>query len=181
MTADTPPHLRVVLSMREDFLPRLDEVADRIAQILDERCRLTPLSRQAATQALEEPAAVEDLALATHPFQIDGPTKLAILEFLGHRAPIRAGTSRTWIEPFQLQLICERIESAAAAKQKARSASEPVTVTVADIGGPTTTGCARDSLGPRRIPTTPTSMPAAPSPGGSTRGTRSTPSSSRGG
>src|SRR5215470_9617663 len=128
---DTPPPLRIVVSMREDFLPLLEEVADRIAQILDVRCRLLPLSREAATEAIDEPASVEDHGLATHPFEIDKSTKETILDFLTQRG----GRSTDAVEPFQLQLICQHIESAAALKQREATAGERVVVTLQDLGG----------------------------------------------
>lgn len=133
--SDAPPPVRVVISLREDFLACLDEVADRLPQILDERYRLTPLTRETAAKAIEGPADVEDLALATHPFQIDEPTKATILDFLAQRAAGGTGRAGNSVEPFQLQLICQHIESAAAEKQKGRGARERVTVTLADIGG----------------------------------------------
>ena len=131
LLGDTPPPLRIVISMREDFLPRLEEVADRIAQILDVRCRLLPLSREAATEAIDEPAGVEDHGLATHPFEIDKSTKETILDFLTQRG----GRSTDAVEPFQLQLICQHIESAAALKQREATAGERVVVTLQDLGG----------------------------------------------
>jgi hypothetical protein len=49
---DSPPVVKIVLSLREDFLAELEELSDRIPGILDERFRLLPLTRAAAALAL---------------------------------------------------------------------------------------------------------------------------------
>jgi conflict system STAND superfamily ATPase len=63
--SDSPPPIRLLVSLREDFLPYLEELADRIPEILHEVFRLQPLARASASQALEEPASIEDPSLAT--------------------------------------------------------------------------------------------------------------------
>jgi hypothetical protein len=49
--SDAAPAMRIVISLREEFLGMLEEVADRNPQILDHRFRLTPLSLPAAAEA----------------------------------------------------------------------------------------------------------------------------------
>ena len=67
---ETPPALRIVLSLREDYLGFLEEAADWIPQILDHRFRLTPLSIEAAVEALTGPAEVDDNMLQTTTLQL---------------------------------------------------------------------------------------------------------------
>lgn len=131
-----PPVVGVLISMREDFLARLDEMADRIPQIFGERFRLVPMNRNSAEAALEQPAAVEDDELATRPFRIEGAAKEAILDFLSRRAAGSMNRAENNVEPFQLQLICQHLEAAAQRKQGRGPAPEQVTVTLSDIGGP---------------------------------------------
>ena len=63
-----------------------------------------------------------------------GPTAVtAILDYLSHaRTPV-VGETRRYVEPFQLQLICRRMEQIADARQKASGAD--LTITMADLGG----------------------------------------------
>lgn len=114
----TPPTLKLVLSLREDFLAHLEELADRLPGVLDQRFRLLPLTPQAAALAIDEPASLQDPALATAPFVVDPAARDAIIEFLQRRNdadPRRLSASM--IEPFQLQLICQHIEDIVGAAQ----------------------------------------------------------------
>jgi hypothetical protein len=128
-----PPQLKILISLREDFLPYLEEFSDRIPEILDQRFRLQPLRRDAAARALEEPAKVEHPSLTTRPFELESPGKNEILNFLAHRAPSEIKKLPTDIEPFQLQLICQHIEEIAEIKQR-RGGQNCATVTVDEIG-----------------------------------------------
>ena len=58
-----PPAVRIVLSLREDYLGFLEEAAEHIPQILDARFRLAPLDLHAAEEAIVGPAAVSDPGL----------------------------------------------------------------------------------------------------------------------
>ena len=131
--SDTPPPLHVVLSLREDFLGLLEEASDRIPQILDHRFRLAPLDRDTAAEALECPAGVDDPNFATKPFRLEPKLVPAILDYLTKSASVgRVGANR-YIEPFHLQLICQRVERMVAEKQKV--SREKVTFTLDDLGG----------------------------------------------
>src|SRR5262245_15187874 len=109
---DTPPALRIVLSLREDFLGLLEEAADRIPQILDHRFRLKPLSVEAAVEALTGPAKVDDDVLQTKPFAYAPETVTTIIAHLSRRSGrvitfqhAEGGQQTTYtigdIEPFQ--------------------------------------------------------------------------------
>jgi hypothetical protein len=130
---DSPPKLKILISLREDFLPYLEELADRIPEILDERFRLLPLARDAASRALEEPARIEDPSLATRPFALQSQGRDLILDFLAWRAPSSINKSSTDIEPFQLQLVCQRVEEIAKNKQQ-RKSENAIEVTLGEIG-----------------------------------------------
>ncbi len=115
--SDTPPPLHVVLSLREDFLGLLEEASDRIPQILDRRFRLAPLDRDTAAEAITRPAELNLPNLATKPFRLDPDVVPAILDYLNKSTYAGKGASR-YIEPFHLQLICQRMERVMADKQK---------------------------------------------------------------
>jgi Novel STAND NTPase 1 len=133
--SEHPPAVRIVLSLREDYLGFLEEAAEHIPQILDARFRLAPLDLQAAREAIVGPAAVSDPGLDTRPFTLDRASVSAILEYLSQRRTRAVGESRRYVEPFQLQLICRRIEQIAAARQQ--GAGSALTITMADLGGET--------------------------------------------
>ena len=132
--SEHPPPLRIVLSLREDCLGLLEDAAEHIPQILDARFRLAPLDLRAAKEAIVRPAAVTDPSLETAPFAVDPAAVHALLEYLSHaRTPV-AGQNRRYVEPFQLQLICRRMEQIADARQQA-SGPPTLTITMADLGG----------------------------------------------
>jgi hypothetical protein len=127
------PAVRIVLSLREDYLGFLEEAAEHIPQILDARFRLAPLDLHAAEEAIVGPAAVRDPGLETRPFALDRRAVSSILDYLSQRRTRTVGETRRYVEPFQLQLICRRIEQIAAARQAASGSD--LTITMADLGG----------------------------------------------
>ncbi len=131
--SDAPPALHVVLSLREEFLGMLDDAADRIPQIMDHRFRLTPLGRADAVQAMQGPAAVADPALALAPFTLDPAFVDQVLDHLGRQGGQIGEHGRGQVEPFHLQLICQRVEETMARRTAAGAAHRPFTM--ADFGG----------------------------------------------
>jgi hypothetical protein len=90
---DDSRELRFVLSMREDFLPRLEAYRDRLLQHYANSLRLEPLGRTAAELAIVEPA--RRVGLAYEPDLIE--SLLNDLEESG------------CISPPQLQIVCDRL------------------------------------------------------------------------
>jgi hypothetical protein len=132
MTA-SPPQVHVVLSLREDFLGILEEGAEHIPQILDHRFRLTPLTCETAAQAITCPTSIDDPGLSTKPFRLDPELVAVILNYLAKTAPGARGSNARTLEPFHLQLICQRVEKVVAVKQKLTN--NEVVVTFKDFGG----------------------------------------------
>jgi hypothetical protein len=130
--SDAPPRVKIVLSMREDFLAHVEELSDRIPQILDNRFRLLPLTRANAAQAIERPSTVVDPALATPPFRIGEDAKALILDFLQRRVGSSRSLGAAQIEPFQLQLICQYLEES---QQRRKDKSASQVLSAVDIGG----------------------------------------------
>ena len=131
--SESPPVVRIVLSLREDYLGFLEEAADHIPQILDHRFRLAPLTLDAASEAMTGPAAVDDPALETKPFSYDPEAVATILNYLSQRRTQAVAQTTHYVEPFQLQLICQRVERIVAQRQPQSPAH--LTLTLADIGG----------------------------------------------
>ncbi len=127
------PLIKVVLAIREDFLGNLEELGRKIPNILNTRFRLGPLSRDEARRAISEPARVLDEQIPTARFDYEPAAVEAILDFLAERH-LQGGVDTTpEIEPFQLQLICQHVESIVAARQAASGAVAPITYD--DLGG----------------------------------------------
>ncbi|HEV8689350.1 MAG TPA: hypothetical protein VGQ91_03565 [Ideonella sp.] len=132
--SETPPAMHIVLSLREDFLGILEDASDRIPQIMDHRFRLSPLGRAQACEAMTGPAAIEDPTLATPPFVLAPAFIDTVLDLLTAPAVAGPGAVRRAVEPFHLQLICQRVEQKVAAT-KGRRFEAGAPFTLADFGG----------------------------------------------
>jgi hypothetical protein len=79
------------------------------------------------------PARIEDDALQTKPFSYDPETVSTIINHLSWRSAQLTSYATRSIEPFQLQVICQRIERIAAERQQKTGSTLPLTMR--DIGG----------------------------------------------
>ena len=131
--SNAPPSVRVVLSLREDFLGILEEASDRIPQIMDHRFRLAPFTCETAEKAITGPAAIDDPDIATKPFRLEPEFVTSILDYLSKSTAGARGPGSRYVEPFHLQLICQRVEKIVAFKQKV--SSEEIVVSSKDLGG----------------------------------------------
>ena len=131
--SEGPPPIRVVLSLREDFLGLLEEASDHIPEILDHRYRLAPLSYEMASKAITGPAAIESGDISTRAFHLEPEVVTSILDYLTRTTAGVRGAAGRHVEPFHLQLICQRIERVAAFKQQQTSAE--IVLSFKDIGG----------------------------------------------
>lgn len=95
MLNDRSLNLRLVFIIREDFLGQLQSLEDHLPNLLDIRFRLEPLSREAAAQAIEEPA---------RPFNI--VWERSLVQTLLDELTAEDGQG---IAPPQLQIICDRL------------------------------------------------------------------------
>jgi hypothetical protein len=132
--SETPPAIRVALSLREDFLGMIEEASDRIPEIMDHRFRVTPLSYEMATKAITGPAAIEDRNIATKAFRLEPEFVTSILDYLTKSTAGAHGAAGRYVEPFHLQLICQRIEKVAAYRQQLSGGGE-VVLSFKDLGG----------------------------------------------
>lgn len=101
------PMVKVLISLREDYLGALEEFSAAIPGLFQERLRLGPMTEEAAREAITGPARVVAPGLSP-PFDFDpAALDLLIAELKG-----RSGV----IEPFQLQLLARHAETIAARK-----------------------------------------------------------------
>lgn len=107
---EAAPDVRIVISIREDYLAHLDELAEAIPGILRSRYRLVPLRRDQARIAIEEPARVESEEIRVPAFAYAPEAVDAIIGFLGRQGAGVRATAADEVEPFQLQLLCKHVE-----------------------------------------------------------------------
>ncbi|TXI18877.1 MAG: ATP-binding protein [Nitrosomonas sp.] len=103
--SEQPPNVNVIISVREDFVGALQELAAEIPGIFDDRVRLNPLSDTQAKQAICQPAACQSTETAqfiTPSFSYANDALAEIIRYLRGKSGV--------IEPFQLQLVCRDIE-----------------------------------------------------------------------
>ena len=128
---ETPPRIKVLLSIREDHLGQLEEFSEYLPGIMHSRFRLLPLVREQAARAITGPARLEDKEFGTLPFDFSGPALKEMLKML-------AGDEGE-VEPLLLQVLCTRIEQIVATRQKSArrvNGQEPkVMVQPQDLGG----------------------------------------------
>jgi len=79
---ETAPEVKIILSMREDFLANLEEISTEIPSILKNRFRLLALTPDQARKAIEEPAQLDHEALTSQRFSYDEKAIESILNFL---------------------------------------------------------------------------------------------------
>lgn len=129
----SPPDVRIVIALREDFLAHLEELARDIPGILHTRFRLGPLTREGAREAIVEPARLEDEAFETPPFSYREQAVDDIIAFLGKKRMGGHTVESDDVEPAQLQLICQYLEEKVRSRQPARDGT--VRISDADLGG----------------------------------------------
>jgi hypothetical protein len=124
------PNLKIVLSLREDFLGALQQFSSVIPCLFHERIRLEPLKEDAAREAILGPA-----QLVAEPGEEPywAPSFTFAPAVLNHIITYLKGGSDD-IEPFQLQLICRHAE--AIARRKSSNSYGPIVLTASDFEGP---------------------------------------------
>ena len=105
--SDQTPNIKVVLSLREEYLGALQDLSTEIPGLFKDRFRLATMTREQAREAILSPAALptseSEIEFATAPFDIAEDLLTAMLDFLKGQSEI--------IEPFQLQLLCSHLEA----------------------------------------------------------------------
>jgi hypothetical protein len=107
------PDVRIVLSIRSDFLHMIDRVSKGIPGILRNRYELSPLDREKARTAIVKPATQTD-AYASQPFSYAAAALEEMLDFLSGRdaanSESKSPNKADEIEAVNLQIICQDVE-----------------------------------------------------------------------
>lgn len=121
------PDVKIIISLREEYLGSLEEMTVAIPELFRERLRLSPLTNAEAREAIVEPARLAGDWLSP-PFEFDEACLNGLIDFID-------GVSERihLIEPLTLQLVCQRAEAIAAARA---NGGAPPALTFADFGGP---------------------------------------------
>jgi hypothetical protein len=125
------PPVKLVISLREDFLGGLQEFSQALPALFHERLRLEPMTVAAARDAITGPAVLTSDAAGrpfdVPPFRFSDEALQAMVRYLQGRAGV--------IEPFQLQLLCRHAEELARSRGGAGRDAQAVTLTLADFKG----------------------------------------------
>ncbi len=110
---ETPPDIKIIIAIRESHYGRLQELSKKIPGIFENRFLLDPLDRDNARQAIAEPTnddKLGDIVADTSCLTYTDAAINRILDFLCPTKKDQNNQTATVIEPFQLQLLCSRIE-----------------------------------------------------------------------
>jgi hypothetical protein len=121
------PDVKILISLREDYLGALEEFSAAIPSLFHERLRLNPLTEDEAQAAITRPAQLmrgpREEPCWTPPFNFDPSALNDIIAYLKGKSGV--------IEPFQLQLVCRHAE--AVAYSKAGKHEQPINLMPADF------------------------------------------------
>ncbi len=130
---ETSPKIKIIISIREDFLGELDDLSREIPGILQNRFRLLPLNRKQAEQAIIEPAQVKDDRISIPKFKYTEEAVKQMLSFLCKRRKKKQLVSTNEVEPSQLQLLCQHMENKILNRMN-RDNTDPI-IKEKDLGG----------------------------------------------
>ena len=120
-----PLALRLLLSLREDYLAFLNNLGQRIPKVFASRYRLSSLTIEQARAAIANPPQQE--VLSDKKFRIEEEAIEALLKFLTVQSS-RSGVNEEIVGPPQLQVLCQQLE--AQMRQAGKSS-----ISVNDLGG----------------------------------------------
>jgi tetratricopeptide (TPR) repeat protein len=132
--SDRPPNVRILISIREDCLAHLEEMAADIPGILDNRFRLLPLSREQARRAIVQPSQVSHELIRAAPFSFSREAVEMMLDFLSQQRDMGKIKKTDEVESFQLQLLCRYIEEHKV-REKAAVGNVDIIIEPGDLGG----------------------------------------------
>ncbi len=103
-------NIKAVFAIRSDRMSQLDSMKDALPAILHKRYELRPLTPAQAREAIVRPASIVGKEFNSPPFEYTEGGLNAILQALTSKT-IAGKNSAAGIEAFQLQIICEYLES----------------------------------------------------------------------
>ena len=117
--------VKILISIREDFLAELEVFKSRIPNLFRHRLRLAPLSRAQAEEAIVKPSQQKEI-LGANTIAIQPEAVREMLDFLS--AQQVGGKQTDDIEPVQLQILCHSLFDRAHKKERNE-------ILVQDLGG----------------------------------------------
>jgi tetratricopeptide (TPR) repeat protein len=130
---DNPLNVKIIISIREDYVGQLDEMSREIPDILHHRFRLLPLSRENARQAIIKPSQVKDEVIGSVSFTFAPEAVESMLDFLCKRMERGIIKMTDEVESFQLQLLCRHIEDMA--RERVKKKPGEIIVKKKELGG----------------------------------------------
>ncbi len=115
------PSVKVALSIRSDRMSLLNTLADNLPDILKNYYELKSLDNDAAVDAMEKPAADTSQYYLCDPFKYSVESKQQVLNYLTQNGEKN-------IETFQLQTICQFVETLAINNKNAEEPKKPFIV-----------------------------------------------------
>ncbi|NIM11888.1 MAG: tetratricopeptide repeat protein [Candidatus Aminicenantes bacterium] len=136
--SETPPKVKIIISLREDYLGYLEDLTREIPGILRNRFRLLPLTREQAREAIVKPAGLsEDKHVRSKGFSYTDEAVDEMLDFLCERRVNDKIVKTGEVEPFQLQLLCQHVEEKTIKRADKAAAGSGYPVQGKDLGGKT--------------------------------------------
>jgi tetratricopeptide (TPR) repeat protein len=132
---EDPPDVKIVISIREDYLGLLDELSADIPDILHSRYRLLALTREQAGEAIVKPPQIEDGHIHGTGFRYAQDTVNTMLDYLGKGKEKSGAVMKDEVESFQLQLLCRHIEINIIPKRVRETGAGHIVVKKEDLGG----------------------------------------------
>jgi uncharacterized protein YjbI with pentapeptide repeats len=128
---DNAPDIKVLLSFREDFLPEMETLQDRMPGIFRNVVRLRPLSRKNAEAAITQPGQAKEILGEDNTFTFEPAAIKELLDFLSTQLKGKRVIAGEEIEPVHLQLLCDALDR----RRRTKKEGEARLITVADLGG----------------------------------------------
>jgi hypothetical protein len=129
-----PPDVKFVLTIREDFLGHLENLAPHVPQIMHCRFRLEGLSLEQAKESIRDPAELDDPRLTSQRFRYSPDAIDTILTFLRTQDVGGSEVLTRFVDPSQLQIVLQHIESSIV-PLKATGPDGTVEITEGDLAG----------------------------------------------
>jgi WD40 repeat protein len=108
--SEKPLRVKIIMAIRSDKLSHLEELSHKIPLILNNRYQLKPLGLDQARDAIESPA-LEAGTFRSPKFTFQSDIISRIIDFLSKEKKDKEYVDTNYVESFQLQILCQFIES----------------------------------------------------------------------
>lgn len=129
------PGIKIIISIREDFLGQLEEMSRYIPAILSNRFRLMPLTREQASEAIIKPAQKQHEAIQADSFKFADDSVKMMLDFLCKKKEKYDFSTADEVEPFYLQILCHYVEDKVREKYRKMDGDNEIVIGKEDLGG----------------------------------------------